>query len=100
VAVWPGSAGARWKMELTGGAHMAVTGEKASSPGCANLKKRCLLANTLMLRRPGWAEHARVACGRKGEGVGGLARLRGRAGRLAAGLIGPNANKNSFPNKI
>jgi hypothetical protein len=29
-----------------------------------------------------------------------LAGLRGRAGRLAAGLIGPNAKENSFPNKI
>jgi hypothetical protein len=25
AAVWPGSAGARWKIELTGGPHLAVT---------------------------------------------------------------------------
>jgi hypothetical protein len=25
VAVWPGSAGTRWKIELTGGAHLVVT---------------------------------------------------------------------------
>jgi hypothetical protein len=39
---------------------------------------------------------ARAACGRKGRW---LAELRGRAGRLAAGPIGPKAKENSFPNK-
>jgi hypothetical protein len=43
------------------------------------------LANTPMLRRPGWAEDARAACGRKGEGlVAGWAEcLGGPAGRWA-----------------
>jgi hypothetical protein len=39
---------------------------------------------------------ARAAYGREGRW---LARLRERAGRLAAGLIGPKAKENCFPNK-
>ena len=39
---------------------------------------------------------ARAACGRKGWWLAGL---RGRAGRLAAGPIGPKAKENSFSNK-
>jgi hypothetical protein len=51
---------------------------------CANSKKRRLLANTPRPRRPGWAEHARVACGREGGGGAGWAeRPDGPAGRWA-----------------
>jgi hypothetical protein len=39
---------------------------------------------------------ARAAYGREGRWLAGL---RGWAGRLAAGLIGPKAKENSFPNK-
>jgi hypothetical protein len=43
--------------------------------------------------------HARGLREERGRGPW-LAGLRGRAGRLAAGPIGPNAKENSFPNKI
>jgi hypothetical protein len=47
--------------------------------------------------RAGWdGPSARAACRREG---GWLAGLRGRAGRLAAGPIGPKAKENSFLNK-
>jgi hypothetical protein len=39
---------------------------------------------------------ARAPCGREGRGLAGL---RGQAGRLAAGPIGPKAKENSFSNK-
>jgi hypothetical protein len=39
---------------------------------------------------------ARAACGREGRWLAGL---RGRAGRLAVGPIGPKVKENSFPNK-
>jgi hypothetical protein len=72
-----------------------VMREKASSPDCANSKKRRLLANTPRPRRPRWAERARAACGRKGVAVG-LVGLRGQMGRLAAGLIGPKVKEKFF----
>jgi hypothetical protein len=48
----PGSVGVGETMKPIGGARVAVT------PGCSNLKKRRLLANTPRPRRPGWADWA------------------------------------------
>jgi hypothetical protein len=59
-----------------------------SSPGCANSKKRQLLANTPRPRRPGWAEHARAAaCGAEQASTG------------EAGPGGPNSEEKFFSNK-
>jgi hypothetical protein len=39
AATWPGSAGARWKMELTGGASLAVTEGEGVVAGLRKLEE-------------------------------------------------------------
>jgi hypothetical protein len=39
AAAWPGSAGARWKIELIGGPHLAVTEGEVVIAGLRNVKK-------------------------------------------------------------
>jgi hypothetical protein len=53
-------------MELTGGARLAVTAGRSVIAGLRKLEEETVLANTPRPRRPGWAECARTACGRKG----------------------------------
>jgi hypothetical protein len=82
-------------MELTGGARLAVTEGEGVVAGLRKREEESLLANTPMPRRPGWAERAHGLWEKRGRGrwLGGL---RGRAGRLAAGPIGPNAKEKFF----
>jgi hypothetical protein len=39
AAAWPGSASVRWKIELTGGPHLAVTEGEGVVVGLRNVKK-------------------------------------------------------------
>jgi hypothetical protein len=39
AAAWPGSAGVRWKIELTGGPHLVVTEGDGVIAGLRNVKK-------------------------------------------------------------
>jgi hypothetical protein len=67
-----------------GRARLAVTDGESVIVGLRKLKEEMTFGKYGRPRRPGWAERMRVACGRKGGAVG-LAGLRGRMGRLAAG---------------
>jgi hypothetical protein len=91
-----GSTGARWKMELTGGAHLAVIEGEGVVAGLRQREKGDVFWPIRHCRAGRDGPSARAACGRKGRWLAGL---RGRAGRLAAGPIGPKANENSFLNK-
>jgi hypothetical protein len=95
AAAWPGSAGARWKIELTGGPHLAVTEGEGVVAGLRNVKKETYFGQYATTAQAGMGR-ARAACGREGRWLAGLG---GRACRLAAGPIGPKAKENSFPNK-
>jgi hypothetical protein len=96
AAAWPGSAGVRWKMELIGGAHLAVTEGEGVVAGLRQREKGDVFWPILHCHAGRDGPSARAACGRKGRWLAGL---RGRAGRLAAGPIGPKAKENSFSNK-
>jgi hypothetical protein len=93
--VWPGSAGARWKMELMVGARLAVTEGEGVVAELRKLDEETSFGKYANAA----AERARGLREKRGRGRW-LAGLRGRAGRLAAGPIGLNAKENSFPNKI
>jgi hypothetical protein len=90
-----GIAGARWKMELTGGAHLAVTEGEGVVVGLRQREKGDVFWPIRHCRGGRDGLSVRAACGRKGRWLAGL---RGRAGRLAAGPIRPKAKENSFPN--
>jgi hypothetical protein len=100
AAVRPGSAGARWKMELTVGARLAVTEGEGVVTGLRKLEEETSFGKYANAAQAGMGRaRARGLREKRGRGRW-LAGRRGRAGRLAAGLIGPNAKENSFPNKI
>jgi hypothetical protein len=83
-------------MELTGGAHLAVTEGEGIVAGLRQSEKGDVFW-PIRHCRVGWdGPSACAACGRKGRWLVGL---RGRAGRLAAGPITPKAKENSFLNK-
>jgi hypothetical protein len=98
AVVWLGSADARWKMELMGGARLAVTEQEGSVIG---LRKREEETSFGQYANVAQAEIGR-ACARGLREKMGRGRwpagLRGRAGRLAAGPIGPNAKEKLFSN--
>jgi hypothetical protein len=89
VAVWPGSAGTRWEMELTGGAHLAVTEGEDVIAGLRKREKETYFGQyaTAVQARMGRAR-TRGLQEKKGKGRW-LVGLRGRVGWLAAGPIGP-----------
>ncbi len=100
MAAWPGTAGARWKMELTVGARLAVTEGEGVVAGLRKLEEEMSFGKYANASQAGMGR-ARTRGLREKRGRGWWrAGLRGRAGRLAAGPIGPNAKENSFPNKI
>jgi hypothetical protein len=86
----------RWKIELTGGAHLAVTEGDGGVAGLRQREKGDVFLPIRHCRAGRDGPSARAAYGRKGRWLAGL---RGWAGRLAAGPIGPKAKENSFPNK-
>jgi hypothetical protein len=96
AAAWPGSAGVRWKIELTGGAHLAVTEEEGVVAGLRKREKETYFWPIRHCRAGRDGPSTRAACGRKGEKGRWLAGLRGQAGRLAAGPIGPKAMEKFF----
>jgi hypothetical protein len=57
--VWPGSAGARWEMELTGGARLAVTKEEGVFAGLRKLEVETAFGN--------YAKAAQAGMGRARE---------------------------------
>jgi hypothetical protein len=100
AAAWPGSAGARWKMELTVGARLAVAKGEGVVTGLRKLEEETSFGKYTNAAQAGMGRaRAHGLRERRGRGQW-LAGLRGRAGRLAAGPIGPNAKENSFLNKI
>jgi hypothetical protein len=59
AAAWPGSAGARWKIELTSGTHLAVTEGEGVVTELRKRAKETYFGNTPLPRRLGWAERVR-----------------------------------------
>jgi hypothetical protein len=97
AAAWLGSAGARWKMELTGGAHLVVIEGEGIVAGLRQREKGDVFWPIRHCRAGRDGPSGRAAYGRKGQWLAGL---RGRAGRLATGLIGPKAKEILFRIKI
>jgi hypothetical protein len=77
AAAWPGSADARWKIELTGGPHLAVTEGEGVVARLRKREKETYFWPIRHCRAGQDGPSARASCGRKGE-----------KGRLAAGLRG------------
>jgi hypothetical protein len=93
---WPGSAGARWKMELTGGARLAVTEGEGVVAGLHKHEEETSFGQYANATQAGMGrECARGLREKMGRGRW-LAGQRGRAGWLAAGPIGPNAKEKFF----
>jgi hypothetical protein len=98
--VWPGSAGARWKMELMVGARLAVTEGEGVVAELRKLEEETSFGKYANAAQAGMGR-ARTRGLQEKMGRGRwLAGLRGWVGRLAAGPIGLNAKENSFLNKI
>jgi hypothetical protein len=89
---WPGSAGARWKMDLTGGARLAVTEGEGVVAGLRKLEEEMVFGKYAKATQAGMGR-ARARGLREKRGAVGLARLRGR---LAAGPIGPKVKEKFF----
>jgi hypothetical protein len=90
----------RWKMELTVGARLAVTEGEGVVVGLHKLEEETSFVKYANAAQAGMGrECARGVREKRGRGRW-LAGLRGRAGRLVAGPIVPNATENSFPNRI
>jgi hypothetical protein len=83
-------------MELTGGAHLAVTEGEGVVTGLRQREKGDVFWPIRHCRAGRDGPSACAACERKGQWLAGL---RDRADRLAAGPIGPKAKENSFLNK-
>jgi hypothetical protein len=87
-------------MELTVGARWAVTEGEGVVAGLRKLEEETSFGKYANAAQAGMGRAcARSLWEKRGRGRW-LAGLRGRAGRLAAGPIGPNAKENSFLNKI
>jgi hypothetical protein len=86
----------RWKIELTGGPHLAEIEGEGVVAGLRNVKKETYFGQYATAAQAEMGQ-ARAAYRREGRWLAGL---RGRAGRLAAGPIGPKAKENSFRIKI
>ncbi len=85
-----------WKMELTVGAHLAVTEGEGVVAGLRKLEEETSFGKYANAAQAGMGRaRARGLREKRGRGQW-LAGLRGRAGRLAAEPIGPNAKENSF----
>jgi hypothetical protein len=84
-------AGARWKMELTGGARLAVTEGEGVVVGLRKFEEETTFGKYANAAQAGMGR-AR-ARGLREKGGSGLAGWRGRAGRLAAG---PNVKEKIF----
>jgi hypothetical protein len=68
AAAWSGSAGVRWKIELTGGPHLAVTEEEGVIAGLRNVKKETYFGQYATAVQAGMGRaHARPT----GEKAGG-----------------------------
>ncbi len=90
-----GSAGARKGVELTGGAHLAVTKGEGVVVGLRKLEEETAFGKYAKAAQAGMGRaHARGL--REKGGAVGLAGLRGRMGRLAAGPIGPKVKEKFF----
>jgi hypothetical protein len=95
AAAWPGSTGARWEVELTGGARLAVTEEEDIVAGLRKREEETYFGQYANVAQPGMGRARARPVGEKGKGRW-LAGLRGRAGWLAAGPIGPKAKEKFF----
>jgi hypothetical protein len=92
----PGSASTGEMTKPTGGARVAVTEGEGVIAGLRKLEEETAFGKYAKAAQAGWAECARAAYGRKRGRSVGLAGLRGRMGRLAAGPIGPKVKEKFF----
>jgi hypothetical protein len=82
-------------MELTGGARLAVTEGEDVVAGLRKRKEETYFVQYANAAQAGMGRARARPTGEKGKGRW-LAGLRGRAGRLAAGPIGPKAKEKFF----
>jgi hypothetical protein len=87
----------RWEMELTCGVRLAVTEGEGVVAGLRKRAKETYFGQYATAAQAGMGRARVQPAGEKGKGRW-LAGLRGRAGRLAAGPIGPKA-KEKFSSK-
>jgi hypothetical protein len=90
-----GSTGVGEMMKPTGGARVAVTEGEGVVMGLHKLEEEMAFGKYAMAAQKGMGR-ARGRDLREKRGPGGLAGLRGRVGRMAAGPIGPNVKKKFF----
>ncbi len=81
--------------ELTSGARVAVTGGEGVAAGLRKLEEEAASGNYAKAAQAGMGRACARGLREKGGG-GGRAGLRGRVGRLAAGLIGPKVKEKFF----
>jgi hypothetical protein len=79
-------------MELTGGAHLAVTAGGSVVAGLHKLEEEMAFGKYAKAAQAGMGRARARPVGERGGPVG----LAGLRGRLAAGPIGPKARKNDF----
>jgi hypothetical protein len=84
--------------KLTSGAHVAVTEGEGVAVGLRKLEEEAASGNYAKAAQAGMGR-ARVRGLREEAGARGVAGLRGRTGRLAAGPFWAEVKKNSFLNK-
>jgi hypothetical protein len=82
-------------MELMGGARLAVTEGEGVVAGLRKLEEETAFGKYANAALAGMGRACARGLREKGGG-GGRAGLRGRVGRLAAGLIGPNVKEKFF----